>query len=191
MFHLPSLLVSFQLWQKTSPSTRNNMETRDPVASNPFTELVESLHASLSVTSSASACPRAKPTTYSGEARECSSFLLQCSLYFEMQPHQFASEEAKIAFIISLLWGRVLQWPVWESHSPITRSLDAFVTYFREVFGTSTSAVSMHNELFQLRQADMSIHDYTVEFRTLATTSGWNETTLLSAFRRELNPFTP
>ncbi len=141
------------------------------------------------VTSSASACPMAKPVTYSGEADACSGFLLQCSLYFEMQPHQFISDRAKIAFIISLLSGRALQWAesIWNSRSPVVRSLNTFVDHFREVFGTSTSAISVHDELFRLRQAGTPIHDYTVRFRTLAAASGWNETALLAAYRRGLD----
>ncbi len=144
------------------------------------------------VTSSASACPMAKPVTYSGEADACSGFLLQCSLYFEMQPHQFISDRAKIAFIISLLSGRALQWAesIWNSRSPVVRSLNTFVDHFREVFGTSTSAISVHDELFRLRQAGTPIHDYTVRFRTLAAASGWNETALLAAYRRGLDPQT-
>ncbi len=144
------------------------------------------------VTSSASACPMAKPVTYSGEADACSGFLLQCSLYFEMQPHQFISDRAKIAFIMSLLSGRALQWAesIWNSRSPVVRSLNTFVDHFQEVFGTSTSAISVHDELFRLRQAGMPIHDYTVRFRTLAAASGWNETALLAAYRRGLDPLT-
>ncbi|KAL0161196.1 hypothetical protein M9458_044921, partial [Cirrhinus mrigala] len=51
------------------------------------------------------------------------------------------------------------------------------------------SALSLHDELFRLRQADMSIHDYTIHhpFCTLAACSRWNETALLSAFHRGLN----
>ncbi len=168
------------------------METPDPLPPNLFSELVQTLRESLQpppVTSSASACPMAKPVTYSGEADACSGFLLQCSLYFEMQLHQFVSDRAKIAFIMSLS-GRALQWAesIWNSRSPAVRSLNTFVDHFREVFGTSTSAISVHDELFRLRQAGMSIHDYTVRFRTLAAASGWNETALLAAYRRGLDP---
>lgn len=74
----------------------------------------------------------AKPSAYSGEAVTCSGFLLQCSLYFELQPHQFVNDRAKIAFIMSLLSGRALQWveSLWNLLSPLVRSLDAFVDYF-------------------------------------------------------------
>ncbi len=126
------------------------METPDPLPPNLFSELVQTLRESLQpppVTSSASACPMAKPVT-------CSGFLLQCSLYFEMQPHQFVSYRAKIAFIMSLLSGRALQWAesIWNSRSPVVRSLNTFVDQFREVFGTSTSAISVHNELFRKQE---------------------------------------
>uniref|UniRef100_A0A673MIH0 DUF4939 domain-containing protein n=1 Tax=Sinocyclocheilus rhinocerous TaxID=307959 RepID=A0A673MIH0_9TELE len=153
------------------------MEAQRPITLDPFTELVQALRESIQpppIMPSTSACPMAKPTTYSGEAAACSGFLLQCSLYFELQPHQFVNDRAKIAFIMSLLSGRALQWAeaLWNSRSPLVRSYDAFVDHFREVFGKTTSAVSVHDELFRLRQANMSI---------------WNETALLSVFQRGLN----
>ncbi len=134
--------------------------------------------------------PMARPTSFSGEAVSCNGFLLQCSLYFELQSHQFTMERAKVAFIISLLNGRALQWAeaLWSSHSPRINSLEDFVEHFREVFSQPTAEISVHDELFQLRQADSSIHVYTLRFRTVAVSSGWNEVALLSAYRRGLNP---
>ncbi len=133
--------------------------------------------------------PMAHPTSFSGEAVSCNGFLLQCSLYFELQSHQFATERAKVAFI-SLLNGRALQLEeaLWSSRSPRINSLEDFVEHFREVFSQPTTEISVHDELFQLRQDDSSIHEYTLRFRTLAVSSGWNEVALLSAYRRGLNP---
>uniref|UniRef100_A0A671NIY6 DUF4939 domain-containing protein n=1 Tax=Sinocyclocheilus anshuiensis TaxID=1608454 RepID=A0A671NIY6_9TELE len=71
------------------------------------------------VTASPPACPMARPASFSGEAAFCSGFLLQCSLYLEMQPHLFVTERAKVSFIISLLSGRAFPWihsrPSWTS----------------------------------------------------------------------------
>uniref|UniRef100_A0A672QQG0 DUF4939 domain-containing protein n=1 Tax=Sinocyclocheilus grahami TaxID=75366 RepID=A0A672QQG0_SINGR len=111
------------------------METRSPLSPDHFTKLVQALRESLQplpVTPSAFTCPMAKPTAFSGEAAACSGFLLQCSLYFELQPHQFVNDRAKITFIMSLLFGRALQWveSLWNLRSPLTRSLDAFVDHF-------------------------------------------------------------
>uniref|UniRef100_A0A9J7X318 DUF4939 domain-containing protein n=1 Tax=Cyprinus carpio carpio TaxID=630221 RepID=A0A9J7X318_CYPCA len=156
-----------------------------------FAELVQSIHQShlllnTSSTQSTSASPR---TTYSGEAEECSGFLLQCSLLFEMQPQLFPSDRAKIAYIISLLSGRALQWAwsVWDAQGPITNLLTAFVAHFKEVFGQSPNKLSVNDQLFQLRQGQSSVNDYAFQFHTLAATSGWNKAALITAFRQGLN----
>ncbi|MGL4933172.1 MAG: retropepsin-like aspartic protease, partial [Aeromonas sp.] len=132
----------------------------------------------------------ARPATYSGEASTCSGFLLQCTLYFELHPHQFASERAKVSFIISLLAGRDLQWAeaLWTSENPLINSSANFMGHFREVFSQATTEISVHDELLRLRQATSPINDFTLRFRTLAAVSGWNETALLATYRRGLNP---
>ncbi|KAL0194699.1 hypothetical protein M9458_008271, partial [Cirrhinus mrigala] len=124
--------------------------------------------------------PMPRPATYLGEAATCSGFLLLCSLYFELHPHQFANDRARVAFIISLLAGRALHWAdaLWNSESPLIYSLSGFMKHFKEVFSQATTEIS----------ANLTIHDYTLRFRTLVASSGWNETALLAAFRRGLNP---
>ncbi len=69
----------------------------------------------------------------SREAVECSGFLLQCSLYIQMQPDLFITDWSRVAFIISLLSGRALlwAWSIWNSNSPIVNSLDSFTTHFK------------------------------------------------------------
>ncbi|KAL1268367.1 hypothetical protein QQF64_033730 [Cirrhinus molitorella] len=71
-----------------------------------FSDLVHTLQESLCPTTTVSAhttSPMAKPAVYMAEAATCSGFLLQCSLYFELNPQQFTNDRAKVAFIISLL----------------------------------------------------------------------------------------
>lgn len=45
-------------------------------------------------------------------------FLTNCSLLFHLQPHTFASEDAKVAFTIHHLIGRAHLWGIakWELH---------------------------------------------------------------------------
>uniref|UniRef100_A0A674MAN0 Uncharacterized protein n=1 Tax=Takifugu rubripes TaxID=31033 RepID=A0A674MAN0_TAKRU len=45
---------------------------------------------------------------YSGEGGACASFLLQCSLVFDLQPLTYTSDRAKIAFVVNLLSGRAV-----------------------------------------------------------------------------------
>ncbi len=131
----------------------------------------------------------ARPTTFTGEGEDCSGFILQVSLYFEMQSHQFTNDRARVVFIISLLSGRALQWAqsLWQANASIITSLSAFIAHFKQVFGQTTSELSVHDQLFNLRQGSNSISVYALQFRTLAAASGWNETALLTAFRQGLN----
>ncbi|KAI2646863.1 Transposon Tf2-6 polyprotein [Labeo rohita] len=86
------------------------MSTESPPATDQLMELVNAFKAALKPTPTPpSASPMAMPITFVGEAAECSGFLFQVSLYIQMQPHQFSSESAKVAFLISLLTGAYRQ----------------------------------------------------------------------------------
>lgn len=56
------------------------------------------------------------PERHSGNFGTCQGFLSQCSLIFELQLSSFPSDRLKIAYIITLMSGRVLSWAmaVWE-----------------------------------------------------------------------------
>lgn len=138
----------------------------------------------------ASASPMARPAPFSGEAEDCSGFLLQVSLYFQMQAHQFTDDSARVAFIISLLSGRALQWAqsLWNSNSQVLKSLSGFISHFREVFGQAVSDLSVHDQLYNLRQGNSFVNTYALQFRTLAASCGWNESALITAFCHGLNP---
>lgn len=91
--------------------------------------------------------------------------------------------------MISLLSRCALQWAqsLWQSDAQATNSLSSFISHFKEVFRQTASVLSMHDQLFSLCQGDDSVSSYALQFHTLAASSGWNETTLLAAFRQGLN----
>uniref|UniRef100_A0A672PWY7 DUF4939 domain-containing protein n=1 Tax=Sinocyclocheilus grahami TaxID=75366 RepID=A0A672PWY7_SINGR len=121
---------------------------------------------------SASVSPMAMPPSYAGDAAECGGFLIQVALFIEMQPQKFLTERTKVIFLISLLAGRELMWAksIWNANSLIINSYEAFTNHFKEVFGY----------VLRLRQGATPIHNYTLQFRTLAASSGWNEAALLT-----------
>ena len=130
----------------------------------------------------------AKPANYSGDG-ECKGFLLQCKLYMEVNAVQFISEKAKIAFIISLLTGRALNWAqaLWDSNAPALQSFNEFLDHFNIVFSQASNTISIHDQLYRLRQGKSSVSDYALKFRTIAASSGWNEIALMTAYRQGLN----
>ncbi|KAI2643075.1 Retrotransposon-like protein 1 [Labeo rohita] len=82
-----------------------------------------------------------------------------------------------------------LQWAesLWNVNSLVTQTLDAFTNHFKEVFSQAVSELSVQDCLFWLRQGGSLVWEYSVQFRSLAALSGWNETALLTAFRQGLN----
>ncbi len=176
-------------------------------SSDPFQEIADQLKRTLTImntttattsdtttTTSSSAnppvmvSPMVRPAPYSGRAEECNGFLLQCSLTFEMQPHLYPTDRAKIAFIISLLSGKALQWAetIWGQAGTVTQSLSSFTTHLRDVFGTPAGDSSAGEQLNHLQQGNMPNHEYALKFRTLATASGWDESPLLTTYRQGL-----
>lgn len=73
------------------------MDPLRPDQADAFDELVSALRVSLTPNTtpqSASSSPMAIPSAYLGEAVECSGFLLQVSLYIELDPQKFTTERA-------------------------------------------------------------------------------------------------
>ncbi len=135
------------------------------------------------------ASPMARPAPFTGSAEERNGFLLQCTLTIDLHPQMFPTDQSKIAFLITSLTGPALQWAetILNQAGPATQTFSHFLAHFREVFGSSPGDSSVGEQLFQLRQGTMPIHQYSLKVRTLAAGSGWNESSLLTAFRQGLN----
>ncbi|KAG5285423.1 hypothetical protein AALO_G00003200 [Alosa alosa] len=187
----------------TSPSPPSVYRDRrpdlamQPQNADPFRELVNEFRQALTAAQAHPAPPPAvpsspvvNPTPYSGAPEGCKGFLLQCSLALEMQAHRFPTERSRIAYIISLLSGRALQWAesAWSLDGPATTSVDDFVEHFAEVFGLPEGDSSAQAQLHALREGKRPVTEYSLQFRTLAAASGWNEAALITAFRQGLEP---
>ncbi len=132
------------------------MEPRPLSAADMLEELVNTHRATLTpVPAPASVSPI--PASYAGDAAGCGGFLLQVSLFIEMQPQKFTTERSKVAFLISLS-GKALLWAraIWNAQSVIINSYEAFSNHFKEVFGVATGRLSVQDQLLWLRQGDSS-----------------------------------
>ncbi|KAL0170112.1 hypothetical protein M9458_034708, partial [Cirrhinus mrigala] len=143
-----------------------------------------------SASSPAVVCPMVRSTPFSGAAGDCKGFLLQCSITFATYPNVYSSDNAKIGYVISCLTGSALRWAesIWSQAGPAVSSYSAFAQHFMEVFGRTDHESSAGEELYNFRQNDLSVQEYTIRFRTLAAASGWNEKALVTTFRQGLEP---
>ncbi|KAL2077728.1 hypothetical protein ACEWY4_027232 [Coilia grayii] len=129
------------------------------------------------------------PERYSGEPGSCRAFLTQCKLVISLQPTTFPTESAKVAYIITLLSGKAKEWgtSVWEAGLPFCNTFQCFVDEMIKVFDRSKHGREAARELLHLRQGARSVSDYAIQFRTLATTSGWNPEAQVDAFLNGLS----
>lgn len=76
------------------------------------------------------------PEKLDGTPTKCKDFLMQCSIFIAQQPMLCPTEESKIAFVCSLLMGKVLDWAmaVWGNLGPNRTTFSDFIQWLREVF---------------------------------------------------------
>ena len=129
------------------------------------------------------------PNVFEGNLSLCRGFVSQCELIFRHQISRYSSPEARVAFIVSLLSGRALQWAIaaLENEPQLSSDYSRFVSEFRLVFDHPAEGPDAAARLHSISQGSRSVADYAVEFRILATESRWGQEALLSAFRRGLN----
>uniref|UniRef100_A0A9J8DGR5 CCHC-type domain-containing protein n=1 Tax=Cyprinus carpio carpio TaxID=630221 RepID=A0A9J8DGR5_CYPCA len=117
------------------------------------------------------------PESYNGEPNYCRAFLTRCSMHFSLQPRTFATEQSKVAFVLTLLTGRAALWgtAVWENQDPCCASFQTLAAEMRRVFDRAVAGREAARTLADLKQGGRSVSDYSIEFRTLAAECQWNE----------------
>ncbi len=118
-----------------------------------------------------------QPETYNGEPNLCRAFLVKCSMFFPLQPQTFATEESKVALVLTLLSGKAALWgtAVWENHHACCSSFHALSEEMKRVFDRTVVGREAARRLADLRQGERSVSDFSIEFRTLAAECKWNE----------------
>uniref|UniRef100_A0A3Q2YAJ9 ribonuclease H n=1 Tax=Hippocampus comes TaxID=109280 RepID=A0A3Q2YAJ9_HIPCM len=129
------------------------------------------------------------PPRYGGEHGQCGHFLHQCSFVFDQQPSVYVNDNAKVAYVMSLLTGQAASWAisVSEAQPNLRSSFPDFVTALRRVFHHPVRGREAEGRLLELRQGKQSVADYSIEFRILAAQSGYEDRALCGLFRRGLN----
>lgn len=129
------------------------------------------------------------PKPFGGEFGQCRGFLGQCELLFQFQPSRYASGGARVALVMSLLSDRALTWAIAATGSDpgLMSDYPAFLQEFRLVFDHPTDGPDAASRLHSISQGTRSVADYSLEFRTLAADSTWDDAALRSAYRRGLS----
>lgn len=113
------------------------------------------------------------PERYGGDAEGCAPFITNCSILFALQPQTFATERAKVAFVVNHLTGRARLWGTaeWDQQTPACESFTAFTAELRKVFGPVSRGPDAAGGLLGLRQGTQTVVDYAIDFRVQARQS--------------------
>lgn len=124
------------------------------------------------------------PPIYDGDPKSCQAFLSQCALVFALQPRRYATEEARVAYVITLLSGRAREWgvAVWNSRALCCASFEDFRQEMTKLFDRSAQGDEAAAQLSGLTQKRSSVTDYAIQFQTLAAACAWNEGALRARF---------
>lgn len=129
------------------------------------------------------------PERFDGSPERCRGFITQCTLAFQLQPSSFPTESSKVAYIITLLTSKALDWAsaLWDQKSPLTTNSQQFIMEMKRVFQHPSSGGDVDHRLLNLSQGTRSAAEFAIEFRTLATESGWDQRALRATFHHALS----
>jgi len=145
---------------------------------------------SINTTASTGQVPKVKlPEKFVGKRDRFRGFINQLELVFSLQPNVYNSNVIKISTFGTLLDGTALSWflPYIERNLINSLTWDQFKSLAYNTFGDPCRKLSSESKLMSLSQKG-SLVDYVSEFGSLSTDVDWNQSTLVSHFRRGLNP---
>jgi len=108
----------------------------------------------------------------------------------ESRPNQFATDEARVKFLMSYMLGKPLEWVscLRKNNSPILNNYESFVRNLKSNFGDYTSeAIVANSKLCSLRQRKLGhAFEYIAEFQRIAQYSNFNENAKVYMFIKGL-----
>ena len=124
------------------------------------------------------------PERFDGNPAQVRAFLTSCRVQFSLQPRTFATEGARVGYVITHLTGRARLWGTaeFDRQTPACTSLNAFAEEMLKVFDLGSSTAEASRALMTIRQGNRTVADFSIDFRTLARRSSWNEAAQVDAF---------
>ncbi len=127
---------------------------------------------------------------FAGDRRYLKGFLAKMNLIFMISPDRFTTDESKVIYIISRLYGNAMNWAasLIENQDPCLSDYDAFIAKINSVYGNFDSTFVANQRLRTITQRRLGdVRSYILEFNRYADESSWNEEAKMDAFLAGLN----
>jgi hypothetical protein len=143
-----------------------------------------------------------KPTPFNGDRKKVHSFIQECKVYLAINRKVYATDEAKVAFVLSFMTEKeALKWK--ETYiTSITNTagdiifptIKEFWELIEEYFKPADRIQDANDKLSILKQGNRPVEEMITEFRLLASQAGMTDITLpdnlhlIRLFRNALHP---
>ncbi|XP_069461248.1 protein LDOC1-like [Ambystoma mexicanum] len=95
---------------------------------------------------------------FDGSPKRVKEFLDSCNLHFSFRPQTFASDHAKVGFMITHMTGNALAWatPLVNQPDPVLQDYNAFKTLMQQTF-LVPKALFWHRKIFLISDKEVRI----------------------------------
>jgi hypothetical protein len=139
--------------------------------------------------------PVVMPERFSGSKSSypLGSFKLAVERVFELSPGRFPTDKAKVTFIGNLLDGPARRWldTVQQTKTDdsfrVINNLDYFWESMSRHFGLKDSRLQGEIKLIKFKQLTLSVSDFGIRFKQMASTVDFNDRALVALFISNLN----
>jgi hypothetical protein len=122
---------------------------------------------------------------FAGDRRYLKGFLAKIELVFMLYPDRYNTDEAKVIYLISRLYGDAMNWAATliENRDDCLGDYQAFRERMKAVFGDNDSVFIANQKLRVIKQRRLGdITSYINEFNKYSDNSSWNEDAKMDAF---------
>jgi len=126
---------------------------------------------------------------FAGDRRYLKGFLAKMNFIFMISPGRFPTDETKVIYIISCLYGNAMNWAasLIENQDSCITNYEAFIAKINSVYGSFDSTFVANHKLRTIRQRRLGdVRNYILEFNRYADESSWNEEAKMDDFPAKL-----
>ena len=132
------------------------------------------------------------PPVFSGKSKELEGFLTRVELIFQLRPNVYNSDRVKVAYVISFLVGKPLEWASYliKNGNNVLNVYDEFKNSLKNNFGGDCYEVTVaNNRIDNIRQRQLGhVQEYILNFQRLSQKSNFNDKALIHCFLKGLQP---